>query len=170
MWHFLLWLHRSLQGESRVTSSAGIIHRLGWLPWPRADGIDTGCKPVPINHGRRCKLHRGCFSVLTNSVFIWYQHGDRRVGSVSQVSFPDCECLALRDVSPKWGFSFRIPVERTPIGTFHFRSSWTAAGCFLCWLSWVSRKVLTGCVCSNGASQCVTVQETLLPLTVIHTF
>lgn len=95
MWHFLLWLHKSLQGENRVTSSPGIIHRLDWLPWTRADGIDTGCKPVPINHGRRCKLHRGCFSDLTSSVFVWYQHGDRRVGSVSQVSFPECECLAL---------------------------------------------------------------------------
>lgn len=130
MCRFPPWLHKWLQGENRVTSSSGIIHRLDWLPWTHAGCIYAGCKSVPINHGRRCKLHWGCSSVLTNFLFVWYQHGDRRVRSVSQVSFPEFECLVLRDVPPKLGFSFRIPTERTPIGTFHFRNSWSAVGSF----------------------------------------
>lgn len=77
-----------------------------------------------------CKEHWGCFSVLTSCIFVLQKHGNRLVHSISQVSFPESECLLQHDVPLKSGFSFSIPVDRSSIGTFHFRNSWASVCCF----------------------------------------
>lgn len=114
-----------------ITSSSGISHWLDWLPWIHADCIYSGCKSGPISHGRICKGRWGCFSLLTISIFVLHQHGGRLVRSISQVSFPEFKCLVCHDVPPKSGFSFSTPVDRSPVGTFHFRNSW-ASVCSFC--------------------------------------
>ena len=151
---------------------------LAWLTPMDPCWLHLHCLQIwPQKPCRRCKVHWGCFSVLTSCIFILHQHGDRWVRSISHVSFPNPECLAVHDVPPKLGFSLGVPVERTPIGTFHFRNSWTAVG-FFCTDFHESRTGSSpagsqAAFVVTGNMRCLPMchwLETLLPLTVIHTF
>lgn len=180
LWCFCMWCfphHCTSNFMGKIQSLLHLVLATDWLPRIYADCIYFGCKSGPISRGRMCKGHWGCLSVLISCIFVLQKHGGRLVHSISLVSFPESECLLQHDVPPKSGFSFSIPMDRSSIGTFHFRNSWASVCSFhadfhechpRC--SWAGSQAAFVIMGKYGASQCVTGQEMLLPLTVIHTF
>lgn len=133
LWCFCMWCfphHCTSNFMGKIESLLHPVLATDWLPRIHADCIYSGCKSGPISHSRMCKGHWGCFSVLISCIFVLQKHGGILVHSISLVSFPESECLLQHDVPPKSGFSFSIPMDRSSIGTFHFRNSWASVCSF----------------------------------------